>query len=339
MKNILKHLVIYTTLLLINYSCQKEDGISEQLGSDQQTRYTAPSIDIAKTYFENNSQYSTGNDVSLRVNNIEPYVDWQVSKNKRYKQTPEQNVDILYTPRYIQTDMEIKSFVATTVNGDEVHSKIFAVLYKDIKRATGLSAYVLIYNLEGQLETAYNYQNGIQVPFPNIQTEHNHNAREFDCSEIGVTLAELEEWAANCNGNVLGEVVIIATPTTDNTPHGGNQPIFDNPLGLILNIPPISGPEDLDGNGGGVWWTANTLTPEGLAIMEAILPVASPDAIEWLQNGATAEILEAMADYLNANTVRGNPISGNDDTLGSNEEGDFNQIKIQNTVMKPLKLL
>ena len=164
-KQFKKTLTQFVTILvlLVAFNCERESEIGDKTLNTQDT-YVAPSITNAQQFFEQNSNY-TGN-LASRTETTS-FTDWEVSTTKTYKQTEQLNVDILYTPIYINTQRtDVKAFIASTEHNGTVDARKLYVLYKSNDISNGLSAYIFVFNLDGHMELAYNFENGQEVPFP-----------------------------------------------------------------------------------------------------------------------------------------------------------------------------
>ncbi|RNC84874.1 MAG: hypothetical protein ED556_09830 [Winogradskyella sp.] len=332
----MKHSTLITPLilcLLFAYSCQEEDNIN----SLQQTKehFNTPSIEDAKAFF------NTTNRLSNQRTTVASVTDWENSKSKHYKKTDEIDVDILYTPIYLDTQFNAKAFIASTENDGVVDARKLYVLYKTEDISNGLSAYIVVFKLDGTFDKAYNYENGIEVPFP---LSNNTSARtgNVDCDDTNVsnmTDEEYEEFLANCY-SPLPAVTVTTTIDTGDSP-GGGAPFnpFDNSNGWvdIINIPaidegPITGPGAPPNNNPQVF-VPNTVTANAISIKLALEVDFTSPVAQWLEQQEIAnnyEVLEAIAAYLNAHRER--PIDPAFDNFGEHQFPTINTDAINNVV-------
>ena len=291
-------------LCFINFSCQKEEAI-DITGNKEQ--FTAPTIDKAQQFYLNQNS-SIEKSFTSRTT-VTSHIAWEKSKNKNYKQTDSLTIDILYTPMYLNTRFNAKAFIAMTSSDNIVDAKKMYVLYKTNDISNGLSAYIVFYNLDGTFNSAYNYLNGVQIPFP---TPSNSSlSRTTDCNEANVeemTDEEFEEYLANCY-SMLDEVTVVAT--IDAGPSDGGGMPLDQTNGGILNISFIDVLNNPTTGGNPSGTNVNVFAPNVVngspsSIAFALnIPFSSLE-FNWLlqQQVNNQSLLNAIAAYLNANKLR-----------------------------------
>ncbi|OZV69377.1 hypothetical protein [Winogradskyella aurantia] len=301
--------------LLIAFSCEK-DNTDEILTQD---KYDTPSVNSAKDFFNQNSLYTNNIGTQARNSIGSLQIDWQNSEAKNYKETPQTVVDILYTPIYLDTDKDAKAFVASTEQSGNVESKIIFVLYKTTNNDNGLSAYVFVYSLDGNLELEYNFENGQSVPFADssngLQSRNSTN-----CDELpNLTVEEIMEWLSYCT-TMLDEVVIVAqlNETIDAGPSGGAGMDF-SPWVQIDGLGYEGGTSQSGTGGNPQVFVSNTVSATGFSISTALgLPFSSIES-QWLTQQAVnnQSLLNAIAEFLNSNKER--PIDSAFDNVDPNQ--------------------
>ena len=289
-----------------------EQDYSEDLSSKQS--FKTPSVAQAKQHFEQKSIYRiTHNGVQLEstTSSTSLQVDFASSKDENYKDTPVQDVDILYTPIYLNTTKNAKAFLASTDDNGVVDSRIIFTLYKDAPSDLGLSAYVFVYDLNGDLDLEYNFDNGQSVPFSQTNTTDTMTVTlnsTIDCFELPtLDVDAIMAWLENCNSIWLDEVVITAylNNTIDAGPSGGG--------GFGADISPwvsIDGLGYLDqdptlGTGGtnSSVFVSNVVVADPISIALALeLSISSPE-VNWLSLHSQ-QLLDAIAAYLNNNKAK-----------------------------------
>lgn len=291
--------------LLCCFNCKKEELVNDTY---EQQVYHVPSINLAKSYFNTNSIYGDASISQLKTNQASILTDWEVSTERTYKETPQEVVDILYTPIYINTTKNLKAFVATAQHNGSLESKIFTIAYKNNNTTNNLSAYIFIYGLDGNLEREYNYENGQQVDFQTVATSSNPLSKSVDCSELpSFNFDELIEWASMCV-IALNEVVVVAQlPTIDagDSSTGGFGDSTSLPPGSIF-------PEDYSPSGSGsvspLWFNPNLVGANPFSISTALGIQFNSLETLWLSQlpAAQSQLLDAIAAFLNNNKVRSN---------------------------------
>ncbi|WP_299337519.1 hypothetical protein [uncultured Psychroserpens sp.] len=317
MRHIFKTAFLFFGMFSILYSCQNNDEIIQE-----QNRYKVPSIDKARQHVNEHIDLSSfGSNPQFRTSSNALQTDWENSKAKTYKDQPEENLDILYTPIYLPTSGHAKGFIGSVeINGD-MHSKIFVLLYTESDNRMAFSGVMLIYGLDGQIEYSYRYEDGQQVAsgLPGLtNTNLNRTDGNGDCESPFDSVGCLIEWIGGdwfgLSGYIQNDTVEI---TAGDSSTGGY--IIDTDLGNpSINIPPLEGsPSGSSTAIGSPWWLENTVTPNGLSIALAleIENMALPEA-QWLLNEANAEQLQSIADFLNDNRTinRDDTPEGFDDT-------------------------
>ncbi|MBT8243926.1 MAG: hypothetical protein HKP48_07925 [Winogradskyella sp.] len=306
LKHFLKLKLLFLCCLNLFLNCQKEENINPVEQTKEQ--FVAPSLDDAISFYNQNTislSNSTSRTTSTSV------TDWESSSQEKYKQTSEVDVDILYTPIYINTPNKVKAFVASTEQDGIMYTKTIIVLYKTYEIDNGLSAYVLIYNLNGNLDYAYNYENGLQIPFPDVSTSATIS-RTSDCS-TGITgsmsTAQVIDYLSNCT-IVLDEVIINA-PSGNPDPNGDAQTTpLDDPYNYNnISIPFIIEDDPQDGGSdteNPTVFVPNVVTASALSISISLDIEQFEIEFAWLleqqQNNPT--ILDIIAEFLNNNKVR-----------------------------------
>lgn len=293
-KLLFKFLIALT--LLFNTSCDKDKD--DDSIDTAQLKYEASSISSAQDFFNQNA----GSTTTSRTFGLNGNADWEKSKSINYKKTPALEVDILYTPVYINTQHNVKAFIATTENQGVREAKKVYVIYKTNDISNGLNAYILIYNLEGNLEYEYNYVNGTSVPFP---TTNGSQFSRTGCQEdIGtLTEDELVEYFENCAS--FDTITITATLDADDSDGGGfgTQPLDTNPWIVVEGLG-YNGPTGTSNNGSNpTVFAPNTVTASAASISIALnIPFGSIE-FNWLLEleSTNPELLQEIANYLNAN--------------------------------------
>ena len=198
----------------MTFSCQKEDAITQEL--DQ---YKVPSIEAARTYFNENINLSTFETTyQLRTENGGFNSDWDNSKEKKYKDQPEESVDILYTPIYLPTAGKAKSFIGSIEVNGEMQSRIFVLLYTQSNNNTVFSGFMFIYNLDGTIEYAYEYVDGQRVAegLPSLANDNlNRTSNDPNCDSPLDSIGCFLDWIGGDWFGIDGyiendEVVVIA---------------------------------------------------------------------------------------------------------------------------------
>jgi len=318
LKNIFTRFIVFS-ILLSALNCQKEQEIEIEKPVGKEL-YTSPDIEHAQQFFyHNNTQNNTL--TSRTVTNS--FTDWEASETKKYKQTQDVDVDILYTPLYISTQRtDVKAFLASTERNGMVDARKIYMLYKSNDLSNGLSAYIFVFKLQGSLEYLYNYENGQRIDLE----QRNSSANRSDTVNCGsnpdeMNNAQFDEWLSQCYPS-LGEVVI----TVDNTPQGGNGTGLDFSPWVPINLPPVQGvgnnPVGGAGGTGTAWYVPNTVSANSFSITLALGIAPNSDVGNWLDQltESNQEVLEAIATYLNNNRDRGN--TGNTNNTNTNDDTD-----------------
>jgi hypothetical protein len=302
--NALKFILIF---LIIIVSCEKEN-VRDNFS--QKELFNAPNISTAQDFFDKKSQTTSNFINKSSINSL--LTDWQYSKIIKYKSNSEVDIDILYTPIYLNTSKNAKAFIASTEQNGTIDSKIIFVLQKS---TNDLSAYVFIYNLDGMLEFEYNFEDGQVVPFTENQNTVSLKT-SAGCQELpNLTTEELMEWLQRCTV-ALDEVVVIGQlPEIDagDSASGGG---FDIPSSTQIN--PWDYSDDINGpnsNGSNpLIIMPNEVSASGLSIRMALgLPSGSLIS-HWLtqQSNNNQNLLNAIAQFLNNNKVPSpNPLFSN----------------------------
>lgn len=333
MRHFLKTILLVFGVLIITFSCQKNDEIIEQ-----QNTYDIPSIEAARLYFNENSNLGQlGINQHFRTTSSSLNTDWENSKAKKYKEEPQDNLDILYTPIYLPTAGHAKSFIGTVEVNGEMQSKIFVLIYTASDNRLAFSGYMLIYDLDGAIEHAYKYQEGQQVAsgLPSLTTGNlNRNGEngedDPDCDFPLESMDCLLEWIG---GDWFGLDGLIQDDTIEIIASGDSSTGSFSGVGDLGN-PSISIPilgED-NSAGGNPWWNGNTVSAEALAIVLALEleHLALPEA-QWLLNEASQEQLQNIADFLNDNRVKDNatPDELADNGIDQNQMTEISQAALE----------
>lgn len=318
----MKHKFLLTILcfglLTLYFACQKENTDEPTT----QKKYSAPSITSAKQFVDSEPS-STSVALAKSSGSTISVTHWQGSETKKYKQTLSLDVDILYTPIYVDSPRtDIKGFIATTEHNGIVDSRKFYILYKSNDLSNGLNAYVLIYRLDGQLEWIYNFVDGQDMPLQ----EHNSGTVSAKSSVVecdGVNMADLtdeefENWWANCTGVALNEVTVTAPLSNDSGIMGGSAlndwnsgswfgieiPAIINPGGSGYNNGSINGDATID------WHSPNVTIATAASISLVLEADYSSATANWLRQMEQddQQLLNQIADFLNNNREQ-NPFS------------------------------
>jgi hypothetical protein len=281
-------------------SCEKEN--SDEIVT--KVNFNAPNIDNAKSNFNQKSDIKLSDNQYLKNTFNTLQTDWQFSKEKTYKETPQQNVDILYTPIYLNTDKDAKAFIASTEQNGIIESKIVFALYKSTNNDSGISAYTFVYDLNGNLEFEYNFENGIQAPFSSETSSI--ELKTIDCSSLpSLTVSDLISWLSQCT-IALDEVIVVGNlnPTIDAGQSGGGGSDI-SPWVQIDGLGYEGGTSSSSGSNPQVF-TSNLVSATGFSISTALgLPFYSIES-QWLTQRAVdnQSLLNAIAQFLNANKER-----------------------------------
>jgi hypothetical protein len=182
------------------------------------------------------------------------------------------------------------------------------ILYKSNDLSNGLSAYILIYGMDGYLQLAYNYENGQQVPLPEANDGNTLNKSSSGCDGNISTMtdAQFENWWANCSGIGLDEVVVNTTLSNPTGSTGGSTSAFNdwNTSPWQSIDPATIFPIGSGTNGNSSPWHTPNVTVANEVSISTVLNVSYNSAIaNWLREmeQINQEILNQIADYLNAN--------------------------------------
>ena len=308
MKKIFIRSFALPVVLCVFVSCQKDDSPSTTLTKT----FNSPTIEAARNYFNANSKYANPLNYQARSNDPAIDIDWDNSKEKKYKDEPAQTVDILYTPLYLETEGNAKAFVGSIEQDGQIDSKIFILLYTSSAVVEAFSGYALIYNLDGTLNYGYQYSNGQRIAegIPTAPgsggTGLQRNAS--NCPDPFESMDCLLDWIGGdwfgLDGFIQNDEVVIEVGDSST---GGTGLNSDSPFPPSIEIPYIG---DDQGSSGGTalvpWWNSNTVQANGLSILVALeIPIIDilPE-VDWILNQATLEQWAAIADYLNANRVK-----------------------------------
>jgi hypothetical protein len=300
MKKNFKFLAV--ALLLIIFSCEKDNDIDNEISLTQEL-FNAPSIKSAQQFFDQNSIYTNTDGLQSRTTFNTLQTDWQNSKTKKYKETQETEVDILYTPVYINTNKNVKAFIASTEQDGIVESKIVITAHKNTNNTDGLSAYIFVYGLDGNLELEYNFENGQKIPFES-NTNNGALSRGADCEELpSLDVDSIIQWFEQC-AIQLDEIVI--TQTIDAGPSGGGGGGSEFSPWVQIDGLGYEDPNRIGGSGNPQVFVSNTVSANGYSISTVLgLPFGSIET-NWLNQQAinNQALLNAIAEFLNNNKER-----------------------------------
>lgn len=319
----LKPAILIFALTFLFIGCDKEEHeLQEPTATDI---FSVPNIETAKSHFiSNNNLSAKTSNTFARTSQTTFEVDWEHSVEALYKKESEENINILYTPTLNLSNEHTKTFIGSVEVDGSIESKIFTYFYNDSQDHLTFSGYMLVYDLDGNLESANKYLNGQQINVTNTtQTNRSMVAgRSSDC-DFG-TIGCLLDWLG---GNLddlasffiqLDEVVVTAYI-------GNGGPISDGPSGWNSFDGALDPIESNGGqSGGGTYWSVpswynyNSVSPNAQAIaMTLDLHPLSAQA-DWLLNQADQETLNAIAQFLNQNRER-------DQTLDNTNPNDINE--------------
>lgn len=325
MRHFFKTILLVFGVLIITFSCQKNEEIIEQ-----QNTYEVPSIEAARLNFNENSNLGQlGTNHYFRTTDNSLNTDWDNSKAKKYKDEPQENLDILYTPLYLPTAGHAKSFVGTVEVNGEMQSKIFVLLYTESDNRLAFSGVILIYGLDGNIEYGYKYIEGQQVAsgLPSLAANNlNRTGSNDDCEFPLDSMDCLIEWIGGDWFGVLGYLENDTVELLGVGDSSTNGFIIDPDLGNpSISIPALGDDPSIGGN---PWWNDNTVSADGLAIVLALEleHLALPEA-QWLLNEASQEQLQNIADFLNDNRVKDNdtPDELADNGINQNQMTEISQ--------------
>jgi hypothetical protein len=200
--------------------------------------------------------------------------------------------------------------VASVDNNGITESKIFLVIYKDNPfEVNGLSAYIMMFNVNGTIEKAYDLDDGNQIPFDS-NSSLNKSLSDVDCTKfpVGADFEEWIYWVAMCS-NMLNPVTIIANNPINNTIDAGQSsgggcldcsPLFAFDGSLFNNNNPDPG---INLNPNVV--LPNLVSADPISISIALEAPQIPEVNTWITNLPTTEqiqdLLQAIAQFLNDN--------------------------------------
>jgi hypothetical protein len=309
------------------YGCQKDDSFSEVIIENSQ--FSIPKIeDVKSNYLSKRGYGGAADNLAFRGNTNTLNIDWDNSNPKRYKDevlpnNTLQGLDILYTPIHLNTLGHAKAFIGSVNNNGNVESKIYVLFYTNSDIPTKFSGYIMLYSIEGQLENAYNYQEGIQIDVASNNSQNIPNtanrASDPGCDifeTIGCMLDFLGDDWFGVDGFLTQDEVIVNAIVYSTLGNRGIE--WHSP---DINIPAESngGQSSSGGNTTGQWWSPVSVTPNLSAITAILgLPINSI-TYNWLQNQNNQDLLDAIAQYLNANRIQNiNDPTGNSGEHTSN---------------------
>jgi hypothetical protein len=287
--------------LILPYGCERD----EEIVISTKAKFNAPGITQAKHHVEQHTTLKLrdpNNFFQSRDLEDDLTVDWELSGIKEYKDEPEQQVDILYTPIYINNDAEAKMFVGSVEYNGEIKSNIFCLIYTDLENTNTFSGYILRFDLNGALLEARKYQNG-SIVNPQNNTSEGMSRTNCDNETIFDMLILLLDGSGSLSNwhGCLDTVVVYGSNTTidagDST--GGGSPL-DTALPPSIYIPPA----DIDGNNtaGGIglpFWSLNYVTANGFNISQWLEIHPLTPIAQWLMTEATTNQLQQIANFLN----------------------------------------
>lgn len=324
-------------VLFVNFSCQKDESNDLVISLE---KYSSPSIEAAQSHF--NQKRNTPSTSFLRTESTGTGADWESSLTKEYKKTSEIEVDILYTPVYLNTQFNAKAFIASTEYEGVVDSRKIYVMYKANNTSNGLSAYIVVYNIDGVFDKAYNYEDGVSIAFPT--SSQSSATRTTDCSEEGVdemTDGEFEDFLANCYGT-LDEVdlgtIISSSSSTENDGGGGAPPNPIDTNDAWVDIDGLWDPIDTQTGGTGTGTNPEVFAPNIVSATAQSIATALEIGFfsiesNWLQeqeNQNNLELLNAIAEFLNAHKER--PIDPAFENTADNQLPVINEEAINNII-------
>ena len=220
-----------------------------------------------------------------------------------------------------------------------VDAKKLYVLYKDSETTDALSAYIIIYNLDGTFYTAYNFENGIEIPFPTQNTASSRT--EVDCSDTDVSSMdneEFEQYLANCY-SPLPQVTVVAIAGTDGSAGGGPTGYnpFDNSNNWVGVEFPIGDPNGYNTgttNGSNPQvFTPNSVSASAMSISIAIDALNSQihNWLQYMENQQNYVLLQLIANYLNTHKERPSELVL-DDGFGDDQFPNIQQEAIDFTI-------
>jgi hypothetical protein len=296
--------------IILPYGCERD----EEIAISTKVVFNAPSITQAKQHLEQRSTLNLKdpkNFLQSRDLQSSLTVDWDLSKTKKYKDEPEQQVDILYTPIYINNDAQAKMFVGSAEYNGEIESNIFCLIYTDLENTTTFSGYFLRFDLDGILLSAAKYNNGMIVQPENDNSGTLGRSNNSDCTDFNTLLQCLQDYFGGDLdmsfwhlGGILDTVVVTATSIDAGDSANGGSP-FDTALPPSIYIPPA----DIDNNntGGGIglpFWSLNYVTANGFNISQWLEIHPLTPIAQWLMTEATTDQLQQIANFLNDHRYR-----------------------------------
>ncbi|MGB3607322.1 hypothetical protein [Psychroserpens sp.] len=326
--NIVLYLII---CLLLTVSCSQKESVTPTI--DEINPIKVPSVENARSHFDSNSKISLSNFDSTgllaRANSDTAIVpSWDQSKTTVYKHQNHnypQLVTILYTPIHLPTNGNTKMFIASIERDTLIEEKLFSIFYLPSTNPYLFSGYVLIFNLEGQLERNIKYIDGIKVEDTSTNNMNQRSGFDGDESGSGFTIGELLDFIGgdwfglggyieNNVVTVIANAPVFAEADQQASGTGFGTDWFDPSINIPAYPGSSAGTQGGNGNmynpnGSDDSWAFNYLVfPHGLHISTKI--GVDLDSIEanWLMNTATQAQLAAIADYLNSldHTVDGN---------------------------------
>lgn len=315
-----KPFLFLAIITLTALGCQKEDDITNPTVANE--RFKVPSVSDAKSHFEtyNKVNISSINELALRIDEAEMTIKWDESETKKYKdetQSISQKIDILYTPIELNIKGNAKIFLASINDEGTVDSKYIFLFYTKPDNPKLFSGYVLIYNLDGNLENIYQYKEGdeVQISSNNRIAYRNDSDGNGNGNGNGFSLGEILDWIGNdwfgLDGFITNEEVEVFAQAADGLGDSGFGNTGDwSHSGIHIPILNNGGGSGNDNNGSNVddidWWKPNILFAHGLTLIDAIEVDLSSIEANWLLNTATQDQLDAIAIYLNSvNQVNG----------------------------------
>jgi hypothetical protein len=291
--------------LILPYGCERD----EEIDISTKAKFNAPSITLAKHHVEQHTTLKLrdpNNFFQSRDLEGSLTVDWELSGIKEYKDEPEQQVDILYTPIYINNNAEAKMFVGSEEYNGEIKSNIFCLIYTDLENTTTFSGYILRFDLNGALLEARKYQNG-SIVNPQDNTSEGMSRTNCDNETIFDMLIMLLDGGGSLSNwhGCLDTVVVYGSNTSidagDST--GGGSPL-DSAIVTSINIPEL---ETNSNNPAGLsvpYWYTQSVTANGFNIslwleIHPLTPIA-----QWLMTEATTNQLQQIANFLNAHKFK-----------------------------------
>ena len=153
--------------------------------------------------------------------------------------------DILYTPIELNTGGNAKMFLASIDDDNTIESKYIFILYTIPENPKLFSGYVFIYDLEGNLENLYKYEEGNKVSIGS----NSRMAQRTEGDGGGFTMGELIDFIGGdwfgLDGYIENDLVNVYWPEFTDVEDFGGGINDDSSWFDPINIP-------ITGNNGGL---------------------------------------------------------------------------------------